>query len=114
MPDLIHKTCKMLYDDHEMKKIDQVLRELAQVDWHNSMRQAGELSEMEKAARQLIVAAGFTGISCRAASFESGELHLTVEDSAALTRLRQMRAGLLSALQKQFPAIKSLRLGVQL
>ncbi|MBE8157831.1 MAG: DUF721 domain-containing protein [Betaproteobacteria bacterium] len=94
-----------------MKKIGEVVRELAEGDWREHVRQAARLSRLQTAARRIIREAGFGEISCRAGGEE--EVVLSVSPAAAAI-LRQMRGELLARLQKEFPEIKRLRFGIQL
>lgn len=97
-----------------MKKIDDVLNDLSGGDWRGNIQHAAVLAQMEKSARQCIVTAGFAEISCRAISCEDGDLYLTVADSSACARLRQMQSSLLEELRREFPTLKNLRFGIQL
>lgn len=97
----------------KMKAIDEVLGELSDGDWRENIRRAALLARMEENARRCVAEAGFAEIVCRAASYQDGELHLTVADSSACARLRQMQDSLLESLRREFPEIKNLRFGIQ-
>ncbi|MGI9297863.1 MAG: DciA family protein [Gammaproteobacteria bacterium] len=97
-----------------MKTIDDVLGELSGGDWRDNIRRAALLARMEDVARRRIAAAGFAEIICRAASCEDGELRLTVADSSACARLRQMQNSLLEEMRREFPMLRNLRFGIQL
>ena len=97
-----------------MRNIGEVLGDLAEGDWRANIRRAAALAKMEETARRCIADEGFADISCRAASCENGELRLTVADSSACAVLRQMQKTILSELQREFPAIRTVSFGIQL
>lgn len=94
-----------------MKSIGAVLNDLENGGLRGNLQQAARLAKIQNAVLRILREAGFDEITCRADGGEE-ELCLVVNPAAA-SILRQMRGDILARLQKEFPAVKRLRFGIQ-
>ena len=97
-----------------VKKIGEILGELTAGDWQSKTRQAALMAHLQSAVSRAVAANDMDEVGCRALALgDDGELRLQVTNAANAARLRQQQKSLLRQLQKDFPAVKRLRIQLQ-